>query len=225
MEPLWSPAVATSRNRWQMGGRRERLRQAKTLPSVATSCPSCSMVRRGLRFESGRGLRKCAARRPLFCRSSLQKLQYAVGMEPLWSPQVQRARSHASEMDSVGVGLGLNRPSPARRPTAGCSALETSSGRRSRVDVRETAARSAARLTAARGRRASGGSSWSSASPAAPSAGPDHFAQAVGRADQDHRLVREVRRASRVGRRLQARLEPHAKCLGRGRLAANGDRP
>src|ERR671934_1736046 len=35
MEPLWSPAVATSRNRWQMGGRRERLRQAKT---VAVGC-------------------------------------------------------------------------------------------------------------------------------------------------------------------------------------------
>jgi hypothetical protein len=225
MEPLWSRAVATSRNRWQMGGRRERLRQAKT---VAVGCDQLPELFHGKEGSPVR-VRKRASqmrRKPaLFCRSSLQKLQYAVGMEPLWSPQVQRARSHASEMDSVGVGLGLNRPSPARRPTAGCSALETSSGRRSRVDVRETAARSAARLTAARGRRASGGSSWSSASPAAPSAGPDHFAQAVGRADQDHRLVREVRRASRVGRRLQARLEPHAKCLGRGRLAANGDRP
>ena len=35
MEPLWSPAVATSRNRWQMGRRRERLRQAKI---VAVDC-------------------------------------------------------------------------------------------------------------------------------------------------------------------------------------------
>ena len=35
MEPLWSPAVATGGNRWQMGGRRERLKQAKT---VAVGC-------------------------------------------------------------------------------------------------------------------------------------------------------------------------------------------
>src|SRR5215216_3529763 len=35
MEPLWSPAVATGRSRWQMGRPRKRLRQAKT---VAVSC-------------------------------------------------------------------------------------------------------------------------------------------------------------------------------------------
>jgi hypothetical protein len=35
MEPLWSPAVATGSNRWQMGGRPERLKQAKT---VAVGC-------------------------------------------------------------------------------------------------------------------------------------------------------------------------------------------
>jgi hypothetical protein len=34
-EPLWSPADATGRNRWQMGRRRERLRQAK---AVALGC-------------------------------------------------------------------------------------------------------------------------------------------------------------------------------------------
>jgi hypothetical protein len=35
MEPLWSPAVATGSNRWQMGGRPERLRQAQT---IAVGC-------------------------------------------------------------------------------------------------------------------------------------------------------------------------------------------
>jgi len=35
MEPLWSPAVTTGSNRWQMGGRPERLKQAKT---VAVGC-------------------------------------------------------------------------------------------------------------------------------------------------------------------------------------------
>jgi hypothetical protein len=49
MEPLWSPAGATSRNRWQTGGGRKRLRQAKSVAvrcqrlgrySVATARPS-----------------------------------------------------------------------------------------------------------------------------------------------------------------------------------------
>ena len=31
MEPLWSPAVATRSNRWQMGRPHERLKHAKTL--------------------------------------------------------------------------------------------------------------------------------------------------------------------------------------------------
>jgi hypothetical protein len=35
MEPLWSPAVATRGNRWQMGRPQERLKQAKT---VAVGC-------------------------------------------------------------------------------------------------------------------------------------------------------------------------------------------
>jgi hypothetical protein len=35
MEPLWSPAVATRGNRWQMGRPQERLKQAKT---VAAGC-------------------------------------------------------------------------------------------------------------------------------------------------------------------------------------------
>jgi hypothetical protein len=35
MEPLWSPAVATGGNRWQMGTAQKRLRQAKT---VAVGC-------------------------------------------------------------------------------------------------------------------------------------------------------------------------------------------
>jgi hypothetical protein len=35
MEPLWSPAVATDGNLWQMGTSRKRLRKAKT---VAVRC-------------------------------------------------------------------------------------------------------------------------------------------------------------------------------------------
>jgi hypothetical protein len=39
MEPLWSPAVATNGNRWQMGGCRERLRQAKTVAGGCDQLP------------------------------------------------------------------------------------------------------------------------------------------------------------------------------------------
>jgi hypothetical protein len=38
MEPLWSPVVATGGNRSQIACRGNRRNQAKTLPSVATSC-------------------------------------------------------------------------------------------------------------------------------------------------------------------------------------------
>jgi hypothetical protein len=40
---LWSPAVATRGNRWQMGRPQERLKQAKPLPWVATGCLRRSM--------------------------------------------------------------------------------------------------------------------------------------------------------------------------------------
>ena len=42
MEPLWSPAVATRGNRWQMGRPQERLKQAKPLPRVATGVDGSS---------------------------------------------------------------------------------------------------------------------------------------------------------------------------------------
>ena len=60
MEPLWSPVVAAGRNRWQVGASPERLRKAKI---VAVGCDQRrpkSMVRRGRRFESVRGLCKSA---------------------------------------------------------------------------------------------------------------------------------------------------------------------
>jgi hypothetical protein len=64
MEPLWSPVVATGGNRSQIGSVEKPLKQGKTVLLVATSCRrrdyvnpvTASMVRRGLRFESGRGL-------------------------------------------------------------------------------------------------------------------------------------------------------------------------
>jgi hypothetical protein len=56
MERLWSLAVATSGNRWQMDRPEHGGTKPKPLPLVATSCRKERMVRRGRRFESVRGL-------------------------------------------------------------------------------------------------------------------------------------------------------------------------
>src|SRR5918996_3051527 len=53
--------------------------------------PETSMVRRGLRFESGRGLCKCAGNRRFSIQIDLLQLERAVGMEPLWSFHIQTA--------------------------------------------------------------------------------------------------------------------------------------
>jgi transposase IS116/IS110/IS902 family protein len=54
----------------------------KPLPSVATSCRDERMVRRGLRFESVRGLCKSPAKLDFLFRIDLHGLQYAARMEP-----------------------------------------------------------------------------------------------------------------------------------------------
>ena len=44
MSSLWSRAVATGGNRWQMGGRRERLRQGKTTLARDSREPAVSLL-------------------------------------------------------------------------------------------------------------------------------------------------------------------------------------
>ena len=44
MELVWSPAVATGNNRWQMGGRPERLNQAKTFAMGCDRLPERAFV-------------------------------------------------------------------------------------------------------------------------------------------------------------------------------------
>jgi pimeloyl-ACP methyl ester carboxylesterase len=53
MEPLWSPAVATRGNRWQMGRPQERLKQAKTAPAraVAIRPPRLTVAAAALQLE------------------------------------------------------------------------------------------------------------------------------------------------------------------------------
>jgi len=59
MEPLWSPAVATGGNRSQMGRRRKRLRQAKTVAVGCDRLPGEAHGKEGVDGSSpSEGLRK-----------------------------------------------------------------------------------------------------------------------------------------------------------------------
>jgi hypothetical protein len=48
MEPLWSPAVATRGNGWQMGRPQERLKQAKTAAAGCDRLPETSHGKEGV---------------------------------------------------------------------------------------------------------------------------------------------------------------------------------
>jgi hypothetical protein len=76
----WLQPVAISRKSTECRSGRNK---PKPLPWVATSCRSERMVEEGgLRFESGRGLCKSAARRRFLVHADLRRAQRAVGMEP-----------------------------------------------------------------------------------------------------------------------------------------------
>jgi hypothetical protein len=81
-EPLWSPVVATGGNRSQIERGQKPQKQAKN--RCRRLRPVADIVRRGLRFESGRGLCKSAAYRRFFVQIDLLLVERAVGMEPLW---------------------------------------------------------------------------------------------------------------------------------------------
>jgi hypothetical protein len=74
-----SQSVATS-GKWSGDENREIKR--KPLPWVATGFLRCSMVRKGRRFESARGLCNSLAKRLLSDQTHLHDLQRAVRMEP-----------------------------------------------------------------------------------------------------------------------------------------------
>jgi hypothetical protein len=83
MEHLWSQAVATDGNPWQMAQEEKRLKQAKT---VAIGCDQLPIgvhgKEGGQRFESVRGLRKSPAKQAFLFRQNLNDLRCPVGMEP-----------------------------------------------------------------------------------------------------------------------------------------------
>ena len=109
MEPLWSPVVATGGNQWQINREQKRLKQAK---SVATNChrsPERFMVRRGLRFESGRGLQKKAGKWPFLL--------------PRWRTYIVRASLNLPEDLSPTLQGGLASWLKQRRLTSSSTSM------------------------------------------------------------------------------------------------------
>jgi hypothetical protein len=88
-------------NRPQIAGKstgpRNRQNKRNPLPPAATGCLRSSMVRRGRRFESVRGLCKIPGNRPFLVEAGLHELQRAVGTKPSWSFQVEKRRSNYAD--------------------------------------------------------------------------------------------------------------------------------
>src|SRR5215218_7458722 len=137
MEPLWSPAVATGSNRWQMGRRPERLRQAQTIAVGCDRLPRLFMVRRGSTVRvRQRALQK--PRKSLSFRSArLAEGQCAVGMELFMELSGPRTTGDYDTFrpESGAVGGGGRRPQASRdlggRAKTGKCAWARSPGTRS----------------------------------------------------------------------------------------------
>jgi hypothetical protein len=99
MEALWSPAVATAGNRWQMGGCRERLRQWQF---IAVGCDRLPESFHGKEGVDGSSPSEGSAKAPqigvFLFRISLRETQCAVGMEPFYGAFSLRDARNASRM-------------------------------------------------------------------------------------------------------------------------------
>src|SRR2546423_15305283 len=85
----------SGRNQWQALANASTPQAAETsrirLPPTATGCLRTSMVRRGRRFESVRGLCKRPARRGFLLRIDADSQDVGQVWSPLWSLQVENA--------------------------------------------------------------------------------------------------------------------------------------
>jgi hypothetical protein len=81
MELLWSPAVATGRNRWQMERRRRRLRQAKTVAMGCDQLPESFHGKEGVDGSSpSEGFAKALDTAPFLC----SPLPNEAASRPFW---------------------------------------------------------------------------------------------------------------------------------------------
>src|SRR5918994_1988399 len=128
MEPLWSPAVATGGNRWQMRRPRKRLKEPKTLAVGCDRLPESFHGKEGVEGSSpSEGLQRSPAKQRFSSRDYLHEFRYAVGMEPLMElPEIEPAPyrsetaliANATALTSPGVRAGTaTETRPLDRPT------------------------------------------------------------------------------------------------------------
>ena len=106
MEPLWSPAVATGGNRWQMRRPRKRLKEPKTLAVGCDRLPESFHGKEGVDGSSPQRALQRRRKSALFlsgdlCRSSNMRWV----LEPFMEPSGSGARSKASEMGAFDEGV------------------------------------------------------------------------------------------------------------------------
>jgi hypothetical protein len=91
MEPLWSPAVATGSNRWQMGGRPERLKQAKTVAVGCDRLPEPFHGKEGVDGSSpSEGSCKSPHTRGFHFLDLLHLVQFAQVWNRFWNTQTKK---------------------------------------------------------------------------------------------------------------------------------------
>jgi hypothetical protein len=129
MERLWSLAVATSGNRWQMGPGQNPQNHAETVAVGCDQLPTGSHGKEGVDGSSpSEGSAKAAQTAGFFCRGDLHELQCAGGMEPFMelsgpergrgslpaAPVSHRVDEALTELSSVkgGPSCSLVRPRP-----------------------------------------------------------------------------------------------------------------
>jgi hypothetical protein len=91
MEPLWSPAVATGGNRWQMRRPQNGSDKAKTVAVGCDQLPEPFHGKEGVDGSSpSQGFCKRPGQGPLIAQIQLLLVQRALGMEPFMEPSARK---------------------------------------------------------------------------------------------------------------------------------------
>jgi hypothetical protein len=117
MERLWSPAVATGGNRWQIERPRKRLKQAKTVadgcdqlpgPQNGTQGSTIRVRQRAPKYPQNGNFVVCSGTTEhLLCREGIDsRVARRPAQNRLDKPPVARTRVRGARSASLGTGFG-----------------------------------------------------------------------------------------------------------------------
>ena len=110
MELLWSLAVATGGNQWQMATPRRPVKQAKTVAVGCVQLPESFHGKEGSTVRVRQRALQHPAKRDFFSRFHLHNPQRAVGMEPFMEPSGRGRRLQKAVFPAIAP-----QHAPARR--------------------------------------------------------------------------------------------------------------